>query len=155
MIKPFPLFGIPRLEKVPDDRPKSFVGDGIALFEEANRAWLYLRFDLDGDDLEVEIVGDQPPPGSSIGYEIDEGGFDFIFDTAGAGRALRWMLRNGIAPGQCAWINFESQFSHDTWTGEYDVHHSYDIMEIEPWPAERILAAWDDYFGSDILKIGA
>lgn len=98
-------------------------------------------FDL--HHLEHMSLGTLPTWWDSLEGDEVEQALDIPRGDYGEG-ARRWMLEEGIAPGQPFRIRFGMPIgtSYDTDCGrEYDVEYDIEILEVYQWPPERAAAA--------------
>ncbi len=152
--------------------PKDFIGDGCVYFAHQkpeglaeylrvdgtgmgpwSRAWMTFSLQLDGDDedgyyYELEFECTPHHPESWVEWVTQDGTRELL-RWAGLSRgeddAERFMMENGIAPGQKFMAEILFTTSRDYW-GEYDEHIDGHIMDIEPWTTEQILEAWYHHF---------
>lgn len=136
----------------------------ITFFPDEVRVWVRLRPDETSEDLEPRVrithtIGTPPSWYTDDMYE-DGGQYDFIREAmhldgryreeSGLGwtfvaEMTQWALRRGIAPGQHfqIWMR-EPQYERDYW-GEVDESQEAGLLEVEPWPVERIRQAWEGW----------
>lgn len=136
----------------------------ITFFPDEVRVWVRLRPDETSEDLKPRVrithtIGTGPSWYTEEMFE-DGGQYDFIEDLmdvvwhhreeSGLGwtfssRFTEWAFRNGVAPGQhfLLWIR-EPQYEQDYW-GEVDEWQEGGVLEVEPWPADRIRQAWEGW----------
>jgi hypothetical protein len=81
--------------------------------------------------LQFELQEDSWGPLLGIGYPLDE---------------ERWLLENGVAPGQPFKVRIEQPHYYKSWTDcgyEYDCDYGdWDIVERASWDRDRVMLAW-------------
>ncbi|MFI5113529.1 MAG: hypothetical protein ACHP7J_00190 [Terriglobales bacterium] len=127
------------------------------------RVWL--KLEDDGDALFI-VLDERPDFFASDGGESEEKdhwlqyclSHEPIYDWFGLSidgkwrpSVQQWALENGIAPGQRFLCELSYWHSYDPWSNEHDEGMYHEVVEIEPWPVDRILGAWCTWWMSSLL----
>lgn len=123
------------------------IGDGY-WWRSVNHAWLTFVVEFD-EDLHVELLS--PYPISSAGpttfaeycEEIDTWSSWLGMDQEE--EMENFLLRTGLAPGQKFLTELKFSSHMDYW-GEYDEELDWRVLDVEPWPKEKVLEGWEEYF---------
>lgn len=136
--------------------PVTFCSAGV-------RIWVRLTPDNHGEDLSTVVrithtIGKPAEWWTDDMYE-DGGNYDLIEqvmgtswtnDESGLGWSFttqmhHWALTHGIAPGQPFLLEIDEPTWDCDYFGECDMDVSGGIVEIEQWPHERVLRAWQGW----------
>lgn len=105
------------------------------------RVWLMLdrQNDLSMEECGEDEIGTRP---EWLQYELENMSWSDILDARLYGEhKLRWMLENGIAPGQPFLVELPHPHYSKSWTDcgyEYDTDYSPDIVRIRPMKPSQI-----------------
>ena len=91
-------------------------------------------------------------PMHNIGCELEAVGLEEILDIDIGIEALdKWLLENGIAPGQPFRIDLKVTWRMAGWEyPEAESDYEWDIVGVEYWEPEQVTQAWHDWtFGME------
>ena len=134
--------------------PLYFIAGDTAVFKDGKvtTMWAHCIFDVDGDDVDVSMLG--PPPHHHGAFCWNESTWGEMLECDGYEETgLQWMLRQGIAPGQRVWIEVNVEVHGGggyLYNGDWDDpewYWSHKVMWIEPWTAAQVITAWEAYLG--------
>lgn len=116
------------------------------------RVWLKVDPAEDLNFVEDEYTFDIGERPGWLDVEIAENGmgWDDILGVAVTGgwpnREIRWLLKEGIAPGQPFLVEMGRPHYYKTggYCGpeEWGVDYDADVMQLTKWPTARVLKAW-------------
>ncbi len=134
-----PLWRMPEPPSYPVVARRAWYGGSWA------KLWMVV---VDGDEwgeLNLHMDCDGPPGGHWVEYrqEVDWGAPAWDFDRDDL---ENFLLHEGIAPGQ-PFLASWSFYAHKDYWGEYDEEVNLEeIIAIEPWSVDRVVAAWATLF---------
>lgn len=101
------------------------------------------------EDYDIQrLHGEEPVPTHSVEHELANMGFDSYFpdryDSASKGY-VTWALQKGLTIGQPFLVRFHKpRYWQDYW-GEWDAETFAEIVHIDPWPVEKVIADLEDW----------
>lgn len=145
-IRPAP----PDEERGESKLPVRFISEDSAWFGTIGYVWIVTEsYDLPGDyGIDFHIDSEVPyHPEGWLPWEIEGAGLPMVITGESGGAFFeyeRWMLEHGIAPGQRFFVRLDLHaWKMETYYGtEYDYKIDMEVLQIEPWPEDRIAEAW-------------
>ena len=138
--EPFsPLWRPPKPPSYPVLARRALYGKGWA------RMWMVVNEDDEWGELNLYQDCDGPPGGHWVEYrqEVDWGAAAWDFDPADL---EQFLMTEGIAPGQPFYCHWQFNSYTDYW-GEYDEEvQLLDILDIESWDVDKVVAAWATFY---------
>lgn len=105
------------------------------------KCWMVVDEDWEWGELQLSMDCGGPPGGHWVEYrqEIDSGAAAWDFDPQDL---EQFLMEEGIAPGQPFYAHWTFHAHRDYW-GEYDEEVALqEILAVEPWDVDKVVAAW-------------
>lgn len=102
--------------------------------------------EFEGPELNLmELAPDDELRPEWLRYELAENSLDFILGIEGIDEEdrMKWLLQEGIAPGQPFLLEVIQPTYSYGYYGDCDVEYDYDIVKVQPWTPEAVARAFE------------
>ena len=144
------LFDLTEAQEV-GDPPVPVFGDRAWFGYNECRIWLRSHEEWEWGTLNLELDCDPPPYTCALYHELDAVGP--IEDVLGLDDVERFLMENGLAPGQPFYIYASFWYSGPDRNGEYDSDSDFKILDQERWTADQAATAWEAFYARQHMLI--